>query len=829
MRKIILGALAHVDAGKTTLCEALLYKTNTINNKGRVDHADSFLDFNSEERNRGITIYNKEARFSYLDKDYIYLDTPGHFELRSEASRAIKVIDVALLIIDGSQNISTDTISTFNNLLNYHIPIILFINKSDISYVDKTKVFNDIKNKISEDICTLENLEETVALNDEDLLEQYLEGNLDIKYVKEAINNNEVIPLIFGSALKDEGIDDLLNFIDKYIELPEIKEEKLNAYVYKVNTINNEVFTHLKVLSGTLHNKEAFNNQKINEIRLYSGLNYKQVQEVEAGDICAVKGLNDINVGTYIPSFINENSDSNQLLTYELKTGIDVNEVYHKIEILNQESPELNIELKHNHIYLKLSGDLHKEIITKLLKERFDLNASFSDPVIFYKETILNESYGVGHFEPLRHYAEVIVSLKPIENGLRVKSLVNNSYTGTLINYLENHHPRGILTNSYLTNLEITIVDYKTHPKHTEGGDLINALRRAIRHALSKNESALLEPYYLINIDCDSTSINQIIPELNNVNSIYSIEEDSILAKVPLKQFNSFILSLRQRLKESLSYELIETVYDKANNQEEIIEEIHYDFMNDLRNPAGSIFTSKGAGHYVDIDEVEEKMHLNYADYFKEITVGTIKHNKSSISEDELKRVWNTLYKPKERVVRKVNKVVSEDYDRRPVEIKYKPIIYIVDGYNLMYSIEDLKDMAASNFFMAREKVIDIVSDFKGYVSAELIVVFDAYKQDYKKAQVNNDGLISVVYTKANQTADSYIEEVSKKLSKDYKVITVTSDYLEQIKVLSNSSLRLSSREFMLRYESFKKLNNTKTNIKPNRPLEILKTLMDEE
>lgn len=827
MNKIIIGALAHVDAGKTTLCEAILYKTNTIKNKGRVDHSDAFLDFNSQEREKGITIYNKEARFSYKGKEYIYLDTPGHSELRQETNRAIKVIDIALLIINGAEDIPSDTISQFNNLINRQIPIIIFINKTDVDYVDNMKVLENIKNRLSNNCVTLDSLEEQVALENEELLDDFLNNKLDKKEITKAIKNNSVIPCLFGSALKDEGIEELLNFIDEYIEINNIASSSLNAYVYKISEDSNERLTHLKVLSGTLHNKESFNGQKINEIRLYSGNSYTNVQEVKASDLCTVKGLNDIQIGTYLPSMVLDEMDYLNTLTYELNFIEDANEVYRKIQILNEEKPNLNIRLENKHIYLNLNGDLEKEILAKEIKERFNINVSFSNPLIKYKETILKESYGVGHFEPLRHYAELIVKIKPIDNGIKINSLVNNSYTGSLINYLRTYPIRGILTNSPLTNLEITIVDYKTHLKHTEGGDLIEALRRAIRHALSKNESVLLEPYYLINIDTSDSTINFIIQELNNAKAIYSIEDSSIMAKVPYLSFNSFILSLRQKLKDNLSYEIIETVYDKANNQEEVILNKNYDYLSDLKNPVGSIFTSHGAGHYVDKDEVESLMHLNLKDYFDDIEVSPIKHARNSISEDELKRVWNNLYKPKEKVFKQVKK--EEEEEIRHIDIVYKPIIYIVDGYNLMYSIDDLKDIASTNFMMAREKVTDLVKDFKGYVDAELVLVFDAYKQEHAKTQTSNQDNITIVYTKNNETADTYIERLSNRLKDKYKVITVTSDYLEQLRVLSNSSLRLSSKEFLKRYENFKKQNLNKEIVAINKPFKDLLKKLEED
>lgn len=826
--KIILGALAHVDAGKTTLAEAILFNSSSINEMGRVDKADAFLDFNSLERQRGITIFNKEARFSYKNKDYIYFDTPGHTELAKEKERSLNVIDIALLIISATDSVTSDSIKTYNELMNLNIPTIIFVNKMDVEYVNKENILKDINDKLSINCLRPEDIKEAIALNDEQLLNTYLnEGTIDDKYIIESLSNNLYSPVIFGSALKNQGIKELLDFIDKYYKVEENDSPDFKAYVYKITNDNNEKLAHIKVLSGVLKNKDVVSVEKINEIRLYTGNKYECVNSVSAGELCALKGIKDVSIGTYLPSKDNNLNNANNNLTYELKCTSDPNEIIKKLELLNEEKPELNIRLIKNHLYINLEGELQKEIITEIIKDRFNEDISFSEPLIRYKETINKESYGVGHFEPLRHYAEVIVSIKPDE-GLKFRSLVNNNFTGTLINYLEHHNPKGILTNSYLTNMCITIVDFKTHPKHTEGGDLINALKRAIRYALSKNKCKLLEPYYLMNISYSEVTLNLIIPELNNVKAIFTIEDNSLMCKVPQTRFNEFILNLKSKLKDTLSYEVIDTVYDDALNEQEIIDRYHYDYLSDTFNPAGSIFTSKGAGHYVDIDDVIEKMHLNLSDYFKEEVVTTIKHYRSKVSEEELKKVWNQVYKPKERYIPKNKKIDDEDA-YKPVDLNIKPLMYVIDGYNLMYSIDDLKDLSASNFMSARDKVIDILLDFKGYVNADMIVVFDAYNNSYTKPQVTNDTGLSIVYTKHNQTADSYIEDITGKMSNEYKVITVTSDYLEQIRVLSNASLRLSSREFMMRYSNFKKNHLTKQDLPAHKPLAELKKLLEEE
>ncbi|MGN1405534.1 MAG: NYN domain-containing protein, partial [Erysipelotrichaceae bacterium] len=654
-----------------------------------------------------------------------------------------------------------------------------------------------------------------------ELLDNLLnEGSIDDKYIRTSIIQGNTVPILFGSALKDSGIDELLQFIYRYIDYPEY-DDKFKAYLYAVSNDNGLKLSHLKIMGGELINKTAFKDQKINEIRLYNGKSFEPVQNAEAGELCAVSGLS-IPIGTYLPGFVNESKDESKALTYEIKSELDNNELYRKIETLNSEQPELNIHLEENHLYIDLKGELHKQIIFNLLMDRFKVEVSFSDPVIRYRESVKECSIGVGHFEPLRHYAEVIVEIKP-SDSLSFRSLVNNSYTGPLINYLNTHKLRGILTNSELCRMEITIIDFKTHLKHTEGGDLIQALRRAIRHALTRNKCYLMEPYYLINID-GGDNLNTLINILNTERFTYTVNEDSLTCKIPLKQFNRFILNLRNRLKDELSYDIIEEVYDEAMNEKEIILNRGYDYTNDFHNPAGSVFTYHGAGHYVNEEEVIEKMHLNLNDYFKDESQ-SVKHISSSISENELNRVWNSLYKPKERAIYKP-RTAAEEVDR--IEVKYKPIIYLVDGYNLMYYLDELKDTVSSNFFMAREKVIDLVCDFKGYVNAEVVLVFDAYRQEYSKPQVSDNDVITIVYTKSLQTADTYIENAARDLSDKYKVITVTNDHLEQLRVFSNDSFRLSCSEFMNRYENMKKTYVQK-DLPKNKPLSDLRKLLENE
>ena len=819
--KITIGALAHVDAGKTTLSESILYKTNVLRSKGRVDNKDSFLDYNPIEKDKGITVYNKQAIFSYKGNDYIYLDTPGHNDLAYETNRAISILDCAILLISGIDDIPTDTIKKFNNLLAYNIPIIIFVNKMDITTYTKDEILEKIKNKLSPDCIDYTQTQEYLSLLSDELLDEYLSTNtINKDTIVRSLKDNAFFPCFFGSALKDQGIDELLEYINEYVKEDYNENTELNAYIYKIN----KDYSYLKVLSGTLHNKESFNSYKINEIYEVNGNNYNPVSEGKAGDIVAVKGINEIPIGTYLPSFNTNELYKVPSLTYRILSNLDANNLYKKSEAIINEFPELQLQLENNFVYIHLNGELHATIIKNLYKDRLGIDIEFSDSIIKYKETIEEEIYGVGHFEPLRHYAEVIVKIKPLSNGIKVNTLIDNSYTNTIVSYLRNTNLRGILTNSPLTNLEVSIVDIKTHPKHTEGGDLIQATRRAIRQALFKSKSVLLEPFYLTSIETNDANTNDIISFLTTSKCAYSIKESTIVTKIPLIRFNKIITGLKSKLKGQINFSIEETIYEECENSDEVIANRHYDFRSDMRNPAGSIFCKSGAGHYVEPENVEANMHLDMSNYVKKESK-PITHSKAKITDEELNRVWNLLYKPRPRY--KVNTHKDDDTNYKSKTISNKPLVYLIDGYNLMYYLDE--DNAINDLISAREKTINLVCDFAGYVNAQVILIFDAYKTDSHQSEITKQDNITVVYTKQKQTADQFIEIKSAELNKEFKIIVVTSDNMEQMKAFSNSASIISSREFLMRYSNFQK-NSSKTNKEVKfKQLEDIKKILEED
>ena len=814
-----IGAFAHVDAGKTTLSESILYKTNVIRNKGRVDNANSFLDYNSIEKEKGITVFNKLANFSYENHDYIYLDTPGHNDLGNESNRALDVIDCAIVLISAIEDIPTDTIKKFNELLKYNIPIIIFINKMDISNFSKDEILNKIRNKLSIDCIDNKETYEFMSLVNDDLLNEYLTTNtIDSNTISKYLSYNYFFPCFFGSALKDNGIDELLTYINKYVHVQFDDKGQSNAYVFK---IENE-YSYIKVLSGKINNKDCFGEYKINEMYAVNGNNFIPIASATAGDIVAVKGIKDIPIGTYIPSFNINSINSLPSIEYRIISNLNSNELYKTLEPLKNEMPELKINLSSNNVTILLNGELHSTIIKKIVKDKFNIDIDFSKPIIKYKETINSEVYGVGHYEPLRHYGEAIIRLKPNDNGIKVNSLIENSYTNTLVSYLRNYPIKGILTNSHLTNIEITIIDIKTHPKHTEGGDLIQSVKRAIRQGLTKISSILLEPNYIISINLDEYNTNEIISFLTMNKIEFSIKEDKLLATIPIINFNDIVISLKSKLRGQLDFTIEETTYLECHNQNEVIDMIGYDYRSDMHNPSGSVFCKAGAGHYVEPEDVENCMHLDMSNYVESHSNTSISHNRVKISDEELNRVWSSLYKPRPRFYEKKDK--KEEYKYK-VSVNSKPLVYLIDGYNLTYFFDE--DNAISNLMSARENIINLVCDFAGYVNAEVILVFDAFKTDLVNNEIMKNDNITIVYTKHKLSADQYIENKSKELEKTYKVNVVTSDSLEQLHVYANSASVISSSEFISRYNNLRK-NSTKLNSTVKfRPLEDIKDYLE--
>lgn len=811
MKNICVGLLAHVDAGKTSLTESLLYNAKIIRKMGRVDHQNAYLDYDVQERERGITIYSKEVHFDYQDTHFCLIDTPGHVDFSSEMERCLSVLDYAILIISATDKVQSHTKTIFKLLDAMHIPFFIFVNKMDISYDSIDIILNSLRKDLNEHCVDILD-EETISLYDEKMMNYYLDNNrLDKMMIASLIKQRKIFPCIFGSALKNNNVDQLLTCLADYTIMDDY-DDVFRAMVYKISYENNTKLSHLKVLGGTLRSKMKINDDKVDQIRVYNGNKYELKDSVDAGNVVCVKGLNSAYSGMGLGDIDDHKLQLSSYLHYRLDIkDQDSYSVYRNLEKLKMEDPNLNINYDGKQINVSIMGEVQIEVLKKLIKERFGYDVEFSDAKINYMETISAPIEGVGHYEPLRHYGEVHLLLEPISKGVEICNGIDNTndmhYQKVIMNFLESIELKGILTNSPLTNIRITLLAFKSHLKHSEPADFLECCKRAIRHALKRADNILLEPYYHFEIIINNNYVSKVLYDLDNFNAEYEISNiDNELVKIigsasvaKMQNYNIKFLSLTSGMgKISMNID----GYRPCLEQEKVIADIAYDDESDIDNPSGSIFCAHGAGFYVNYEDVENYMHIPYV-YLPKTAEQKAFHNKMSISDDELKRVWNNTYKPKEISKAKNEKKEVKDY----YDIKEtKPKCLLVDGYNVIFGWSDLKQMAAKNLDMARNRLIDHMSEYQAYRYDLVIVVFDAYKTEAVMENIIENKNVVIVYTKNKQTADTYIEKTVAKLTKDYVVSVATSDSLEQLTVMTQNAIRISSSELEKDYRFMKKM-----------------------
>lgn len=811
MKNICVGLLAHVDAGKTSLTESLLYNAKIIRKMGRVDHQNAYLDYDVQERERGITIYSKEVHFDYQDTHFCLIDTPGHVDFSSEMERCLSVLDYAILIISATDKVQSHTKTIFKLLDAMHIPFFIFVNKMDISYDSKDIILNSLRKDLNEHCVDILD-EEPISLYDEKMMNYYLDNNrLDKMMVASLIKQRKIFPCIFGSALKNNNVDQLLTCLADYTIMDDY-DDVFRAMVYKISYENNTKLSHLKILGGTLRTKMKINDDKVDQIRVYNGNKYELKESADAGNVVCVKGLNSAYSGMGLGDIDDHKLQLSSYLHYRLDIkDQDSYSVYLNLEKLKMEDPNLNINYDGKQINVSIMGEVQIEVLKKLIKERFGYDVEFSDAKINYMETISAPIEGVGHYEPLRHYGEVHLLLEPISKGVEICNGIDNTndmhYQKVIMNFLESIELKGILTNSPLTNIRITLLAFKSHLKHSEPADFLECCKRAIRHALKRADNILLEPYYHFEIIINNNYVSKVLYDLDNFNAEYEISNiDNELVKIigsasvaKMQNYNIKFLSLTSGMgKISMNID----GYRPCLEQEKVIADIAYDDESDIDNPSGSIFCAHGAGFYVNYEDVENYMHIPYV-YLPKTAEQKAFHNKMSISDDELKRVWNNTYKPKEISKAKNEKKEVKDY----YDIKEtKPKCLLVDGYNVIFGWSDLKQMAAKNLDMARNRLIDHMSEYQAYRYDLVIVVFDAYKTEAVMENIIENKNVVIVYTKNKQTADTYIEKTVAKLTKDYVVSVATSDSLEQLTVMTQNAIRISSSELEKDYRFMKKM-----------------------
>lgn len=845
MKKIVVGILAHVDSGKTTLSEALLYQSGNINKLGRVDHRDSFLDTFSLERDRGITIFSKQAVLKYKDTEFTLLDTPGHVDFSAETERTLQVLDYAVLVISATDGIQSHTQTLWKLLSKYNVPCFIFINKMDLDNADKKRVITELKTKFSDGCVDFSNEDkdefyENIALCDEALLNQYYETEtVKTDDIINCIKDRKIFPCLFGSALKLTGVNAFLDCLYNYTEMPQYGSA-FAGKVYKISEDKGQRLTFLKITGGNLKVKEILqsdknkNSEKINQIRIYSGEKFTAVDTASAGTICAVTGITFTKSGDGLGI---ENSTGlpvlEPVLTYKLNlpTDVDVHTALEKMRILENEDPQLKVVWNERlgEINVQLMGDIQLEILQAIIRDRFGIDAQFGKGNIIFKETISDTVEGVGHFEPLRHYAEVHLLLKPLkrDSGVVFKTgckedLLDKNWQRLILTHLYEKTHIGVLTGSPITDMEITLVSGRAHAKHTEGGDFRQATYRAVRQGLRSANSVLLEPVYEFTLEVPTENIGRAMMDIQRMSGSFNPPEtvgdySVINGTAPVSTMYDYSRDVMQYTHGKGKLMCALKGYEPCHNADEVIADIGYDCDADTDNPCDSVFCSHGAGYNVKWNEIKSHMHLpsalstpksNYVPSISKTEFSKCKDKDNLFALDkELMQIFEQTYGPiKNRSANQNHFTFTQKVESKNENKKYKssrPLRYdgteylLVDGYNVIFAWDSLKELSKDNIEGARNMLINILCNYQGYKKCEVILVFDAYKVKGSSREVEKVNNINIVYTKEAETADMYIEKVSHKLAKNNKVRVVTSDALEQLIILGNGALRVSSREFL--------------------------------
>ena len=840
-----MGILAHVDAGKTTLSESMLYLSGTVRKLGRVDHKDAFLDTYALERDRGITIFSKQAVFSLGNKKVNLLDTPGHVDFSAEMERTLQVLDYAVLVISGADGVQGHTETLWKLLKLYDIPTFIFINKMDQQGTDKAALLSELKERLDEGCIAFDQEESTetleeLAMTDEKVLDYFMEHESVRKEdICRLIKERRVFPCYFGSALKLEGVQELLCGFERYME-PYTGTEEFGAKVFKISRDDKgERLTFLKVTGGKLVVKMPVNlvdkEEKVNQIRIYSGAKYETVSEVEAGGVCAVTGL----VSSYIGQGFGVEKGTaapflEPVLTYQmiLPDGADTTKVLRELKQLEEEEPLLNIVWNPalEEIHVQLMGEVQTEILKTMIAERFHLDVEFGTGKIVYKETIKNPVVGVGHYEPLRHYAEVHLKMEPLEAGSGLvfdadcsEDVLDRNWQRLILTHLQEREHPGVLTGSPITDMKITIVAGRAHLKHTEGGDFRQATYRAVRQGLKSAESILLEPWYSFVLEVPSDQVGRAMSDIGQMNGSFEGPEAEdkqgmvrLTGTAPASEMRDYQREVWAYTKGRGRITFTLKGYEPCHNAEEVVEQIGYDSERDIDNPTGSVFCAHGAGFLVKWDEVPEYMHIK-EDFLSEESdeiseeeqtiTGNARFGNSSYSsgygdDPELlaimEREFGSKQKERDRYSGYRKQTVSAPMPRKTVikDTEPKKEYLLVDGYNVIFAWEELNELAKASIDAARNKLMDILSNYQGFTGCTLILVFDAYKVKGSQGEVQKYHNIYVVYTKEAETADQYIEKTTHEIGRKYKVTVATSDALEQVIVMGQGAYRISARDF---------------------------------
>ncbi|MCI8539587.1 MAG: GTP-binding protein [Oscillospiraceae bacterium] len=835
MKRLCIGLLAHVDAGKTTLSEAMLYRGGCLRRLGRVDHQDAFLDTEALERERGITIFSKQAVLSLPDLELTLLDTPGHVDFSSEMERTLQVLDYAILVISGTGGVQGHTQTLWRLLARYQIPTFLFVNKMDLDGSDQALRLSELRQRLDDGCASFgpnqpeAAIHEIAAMCDESILEQYLEhGTVSDSDIQALIWQRKLFPCYFGSALHLDGVDEFLSGLSRYTISPSYPA-KFGAKVYKIaRDSQGNRLTYLKMTGGSLRVKDSLSSQdggwteKVDQIRIYSGSRFQTTDQISAGTVCAVTGLSQTRPGqglgvepeSALPSL-------EPVLTYQLilPPDCDPHDAMRRLSQLEEEDPQLHLVWDEHarELRLQLMGEIQLEILRRVIEERFRLKVSFGPGSIVYKETIATPAEGVGHFEPLRHYAEVHLLLEPGERGSGLQfdtvcseDTLDRNWQRLILTHLEEKVHRGVLTGSPITDLSITLLAGRAHPKHTEGGDFRQATYRAVRHGLMQAQSVLLEPYYSIRLELPAETVGRAMTDLQQrFGTLEAPELDgdrAVLAgSAPVSTMGNYWQEVASYTRGEGRLTCTVQGYAPCHNPEEVIAALGYDSQRDVDNPADSVFCAHGAGFVVPWEQVRDYMHIDTGLRLDQAAepepeappVRRTSYAGSAAEDKELQAIFERTYGPVKRRDFRPPPRPSEEEVRHPIRPqKQGPEYLLVDGYNIIFAWDELKSVAQDNVDAARRMLMDLLCSYQGYKQCVVILVFDAYKVPRSTGEVSRYHNIYVVYTKEAETADTYIERATYEIAREHRVRVATSDGLEQLIILGHGALRVSARAF---------------------------------
>ena len=821
-RRLVLGIFAQVDAGKTTLSEALLYKTGALRTLGRVDHGDAHLDTHELERARGITIFSKQARFETERLAVTLLDTPGHADFAPEAERVMPVIDCALLLVSGTDGVQGHTLTLWRLLQHYGVPVVLFFNKMDLPGADRAALLADARAALSDRCAALDDAE-SVALSSEALLEHFLNtGTLDDALTAEAVAKRELFPCLFGSARQLDGIDELLQALERLAPVP-VYPAELSARVYQIaHDPQGNRLTFLKVTGGTLAVRSAVRchrpdgaplEAKVTQLRLYSGAEFEAVQQVPAGDVCAALGLSGLLAGDTLGDAAPDRGAALEpVMSYciRLPADLDPQLALPKLRLLEEEEPQLRMvwDARLREIRVQLMGAVQLEILQSLIRMRFGWDVTFDTGRISYRETIAAPVEGVGHFEPLRHYAEVHLILAPLPQGSGLvfdtvcsEDVLDRNWQRLILTHLQEKQHLGVLTGSPVTDLRITLAAGRAHLKHTEGGDFRQATYRAVRQGLMKAESILLEPYYAFRLTVPPEQIGRAISDIRAKSGSFDPPVETpggtlLQGRAPVSELRDYArdVAAYTRGRGRLSCEV--AGYFPCHNTEAVVAALAYDPAADLENTPDSVFCSHGAGITIPWDQVEENMHLESVLRPKPAAVPAaaprVRTQNLDLDEKELQRIIEREFGPQKTPLYRPPAAKAEAAVTLPPRRKE---YLIVDGYNMIFAWDGLREQAGYDLSGARERLLDLLSNYCGFHPCELIVVFDSYRVRGGTGSRSSHNNLRVVYTQEDESADLYIETLVGKIGKNYAVRVATSDALIQLSALRSGVLRVSAAE----------------------------------